>query len=118
MDISNLTAKVAGDLGDKRRWRQYKARARRLPPNQRTAIEGFERYLLHTGRVGGVSIFEDLTDLFERSATESTPIREIVGADPVEFIESFARNYPEDSWIGRERARLIHTIDLAADAGN
>ncbi|WP_280419667.1 DUF1048 domain-containing protein [Nocardia carnea] len=117
MDISNLTAKVVGDLGDKRRWRQYKTRAAQLPASQRTAVAGFERYLLHTGRVGGVSIFEDLTEVFERSAAEGTPVGEIVGADPVEFIEKFARNYPEDSWIGRERARLTSAIERAAGAG-
>ena len=34
-------------IGDKRRWRQYKARVKQLPPNYRTAVEGIERYLMH-----------------------------------------------------------------------
>jgi hypothetical protein len=33
-------------IGDKRRWRQYKARVRQLPPNYRMAAEAIERYLL------------------------------------------------------------------------
>ncbi|MFE9577298.1 DUF1048 domain-containing protein [Nocardia sp. NPDC006044] len=42
-------------------------------------------------------MFEDLLDLFEQSAADGTPIREVVGQDPVEFIEAFARNYQEES---------------------
>ena len=38
---------------------------------------------------------EDLADLFEQSAADGTPIREIVGEDPVEFAEAFLPNYPE-----------------------
>ena len=35
-------------------------------------------------------MIEDLADLFERAAADGTPIREIVGDDPVEFVETFA----------------------------
>ena len=47
--------------------------------------------LLRT-RGGGTAIYEDLIDLFEQSAATGTPIRQIVGEDPVEFIETFVRN--------------------------
>lgn len=106
--------KVIGDLGEKRRWRQYKARAKQLPESYRTAVDAFERYLLVLGPGGGVSIFEDLLDLFEQSAADRTPIQEVVGEDPVEFIETFAQNYQEDSWKNRERERLISAIERAA----
>ncbi|MFF7938594.1 DUF1048 domain-containing protein [Nocardia gamkensis] len=117
MGISDLTSKLVGDIGDKRRWRQYKTRAGQLPAGYRTAVDGFERYLMYTGSGGGVSMFEDLAELFERSAADGSPIREVVGADPVAFIETFARNYQEDSWINRERARLNSAIERAAGEG-
>jgi DNA-binding ferritin-like protein (Dps family) len=59
-------------------------------------------------------MLEDLTDLFEQSAANGTPIREVVGEDPVEFAEAFLRNYPEGQWISRERERLTHAIDRVA----
>jgi DNA-binding ferritin-like protein (Dps family) len=34
------------------------------------------------------SLLEDVADLFERAAADRTPIREIVGEDPVEFVEA------------------------------
>ena len=59
-------------------------------------------------------MFEDLVDLFEQSAANETPIREIVGEDPVEFLEAFVRNYPDGNWRIRERKRLNDAISRAA----
>jgi DNA-binding ferritin-like protein (Dps family) len=59
-------------------------------------------------------MFEDLADLFEQSAADGTPIRAVVGNDPVEFIEAFLQNYPEGRWRSRERERLISAIERAA----
>src|SRR6266536_3066622 len=55
-----------------------------------------------------------LAGRLEQSAANGTPIREIVGEDPVEFIEAFVRNYPKGQWIIRERERLTTAIDRAA----
>ena len=90
MGISDFTSKV---IGDKRRWRQYKARTRQLPANYHTAIEALERYLMYFGSITNgdlmATMLEDLADLFEQSAADGTPIRAIVGDDPVEFAEAF-----------------------------
>ena len=39
-------------------------------------------------------MLEDLADLFEQGAADGTPIREIVGEDPVEFVEAFVCELP------------------------
>ena len=104
-------------IGDKRRWRQYKARVRQLPPNYRTAVDAIERYLMHFGPMDGdsaASLFEDVADLFERAAADGTAIREIVGEDPVEFVDALIRNYSRGGYVTRERERLISAIDRAA----
>ncbi|QSQ13160.1 DUF1048 domain-containing protein [Myxococcus landrumensis] len=111
MFISKFIAKVIGEKGQ---WRQYKARAQQLPPSYRTAIQALERYLMYFGMGGdGTAIYADLVDLFEQSAANRTPIRQIVGEDPVEFIETFVRNYPKGQWIIRERERLTHALARA-----
>ncbi|HEY2055799.1 MAG TPA: DUF1048 domain-containing protein [Solirubrobacterales bacterium] len=104
-------------IDQKRRYRQCKARAAQLPTSYREAIEALERYMNYFGPGTGegvVSMLEDLLDLFEESAANQTPIRDVVGEDPVEFAETFLRNYPESSWIGRERERLTTAIARAA----
>ena len=109
---------VTGSLGQKKRYRQYKARVRQLPENYRTAIEALDRYLMYFGLITKgdalVSMLEDLADLFEQSAANGTPIRAIVGEDPVEFAETFLQNYPEGQWINKERERLADAIDRVA----
>ena len=115
MSISKLTSMV---IGDKRRWRAYKARTRQLPESYRMAIDALERYLMFFGPADGdsaASMFEDLADLFEQAAADRTPIRAVVGEDPVEFIEVFLQNYEKGGWITRERERLVSAIERAAD---
>jgi DNA-binding ferritin-like protein (Dps family) len=109
---------VTGSLEQKKRYRQYKARTKQLPANYRSAVEALERYLMYFGSITRgetlVSMLEDLADLFEQSAANGTPIREIVGQDPVEFAETFLQNYSEGQWINKERERLTSAIDRAA----
>ncbi len=118
MNITTLVEKVVGDLGDKKRWRAYKERTRQLPAGYRSAAEALERYLTYFGAITRgdvlVTMLEDLADLFEQSAADGTPIRSVVGEDPVEFAEAFLRNYAEGQWIAKERARLVDAIDSAA----
>ena len=111
MFVSKFISKV---IGEKKQWRQYKARARQLPASYRTAVDALERYLMCFGGGDGTAIYADLVDLFEQSAANRTPIRQIVGEDPVEFIETFIRNYPNGTWIIRERERLTNAIERAA----
>jgi DNA-binding ferritin-like protein (Dps family) len=109
---------VSKVIGPKRRWRAYKARVRQLPPSYRTAVDAIERYLMHFGVLDGdeaASLFEDVADLFERAAADGTPIREIVGDDPVEFVDALVRNYSKGGYVDRERKRLTDAIDRAAE---
>ena len=110
-------------IGDKRRWRAYKARVKQLPESYRAAVEAIERYLMHFGPTdadSASSVFEDVADLFERAAADGTPIREIVGDDPVEFVDALVRNYSKGGYVDRERERLTSAIATAAggDTGN
>jgi DNA-binding ferritin-like protein (Dps family) len=107
-------------MEQKRRYRQYKARTERLPANYQAAIDALERYTQFFGPGTGdsvLSMLEDLAGLFEQGAANGTPVREIVGQDPVEFAEAFLRDYPEGQWISRERKRLASAIGRAAGEG-
>lgn len=101
-------------IGDKRRWKQYKTRVKELPTDYRTTTEAFQRYFMLVGSDNGeffMTILEDLVDLFEQSAAEQTPIRNVVGPDPVEFADEFLRNYPEARLFNKERERLIAALN-------
>ena len=105
-------------IGPKRRWRAYKARVKALPASYRTTVEAIERYLMHFGPMDGdsaASVLEDVADLFERAAADGTPIREIVGEDPVEFVEALVGNYEKGGYVTRERERLTDAIARAEE---
>lgn len=113
--------KITGSIEQKKRYRQYKVRTQQLPSDYRVAIEALNRYLMYFGAITNgdtmVSMLEDLADLFEQSAANGTPIRAIVGENPVEFVETFLQNYADGQWIDKERKRLIDAIDRITDKG-
>lgn len=110
---------ITGSLEDKKRWREYKARKEQLPTNYRTAIDGIERYLMYAGSVAKgdvlMQMLDDLADLIEGAAADGTPIRNVVGDDPVEFADTFIQNYSDGQWFNKERKRLTDAIDEATD---
>jgi DNA-binding ferritin-like protein (Dps family) len=108
---------VTGSLEQKKQYRHVKARIDALPEPYGTAAKAMHRYHMYYGGVTDgdtlITMFGDLADLWERAAVDGTPIREIVGDDPVEFAETFAQAYTGRQWIDRERARLTKAIDDA-----
>jgi len=112
---------VTGSLEQKRQYKQSKARIEALPEPYGAAAKALERYLMFSGGVTdgetAVKMFADFADLWERAAADGTPVRAIVGDDPVEFAETFAGAYSGKQWIDKERARLIEAIDAAESEG-
>jgi DNA-binding ferritin-like protein (Dps family) len=108
--IAEFTTKV---IGDKRRWRAYKARTRQLPEPYRKAIKALERYLLRFGPADAdqaATAFEDLATRFEQAAAAGTPVREIVGENPVDFAKGYVRQHTASGLSDQERERLISEI--------
>ena len=110
---------VTGPVEDKRRWRRFKQRKAQLPAGYRTAMDGLERYFMYAAPIARgdvhIQMLEDLADLFERAAVDGTPLRSVVGEDPVEFAEDFIANYADGQWIAKERRRLAETIERSAE---
>ena len=114
---------VTGSLEQKKQYKQDKARIEALPEPYATAATAMHRYLMYYGGVTDgdtlMTMFGDLADLWERAAIDGTPVRAIVGEDPVEFAETFAQAYSGRQWIDKERERLRQAINTAAgDSGN
>ena len=108
---------LTGSLEQKKQYKQDKARIDALPEPYATAAQAMHRYFMYyAGITDGdtlVTMFGDLADLWERAAADGTPVRDIVGADPVDFAETFAQAYGGTRWIDKERSRLVQAIDDA-----
>jgi DNA-binding ferritin-like protein (Dps family) len=115
--MANWIETITGSLEQKKQWRQYKARIEALPEPYNAAAKALQRYFMYYGGITDgdttVRMFDDFADLWERAAADGTPVRAIVGDDPVEFAETFAQAYTGKQWIDKERARLIEAIDDA-----
>lgn len=106
---------IIGSFDDKKQWRAYKSRVKGFPEPYRTTVAAIERYLMHSGDTPtdwarAQKMFDDLADLFETAASDGTPVRAIVGDDPLEFVETFVATYSDGGWIAKERARLRAAI--------
>lgn len=120
-----MTAKwieaLTGSLEQKKQYRQDKARIDALPEPYATAAVALHRYLMYSGGIIDgdtlTAMFTDFADLWERAAADGTPVHEIVGDDPVEFAETFARAYSGTHWVDKERARLRKAIAVAEEEG-
>ncbi len=114
--IENLT----GSLEQKRRYRQLGARIDTLPEPYQGVARAFQRYFMYCGGFTDgdtlVTMFSDFVDLWERASIDGTPVRVIVGDDPIDFAETFARAYSGKQWIDGERTRLITAIHDAERA--
>jgi DNA-binding ferritin-like protein (Dps family) len=108
---------LTGSLEQKKQYKQHRARIEGLPEPYATAAMALQRYLTYYGGVTDgetlVTMLGDLADLWERAAVDKTPVRAIVGDDPVEFAETFAQSYLGNRWIDKERARLVAAIEGA-----
>lgn len=109
---------VTGSLEQKKQYRQYKARIGALPEPWGSAAKALERYFMYSGGITDgetmIKMLDDFADLWERAAVDGTPVRDIVGDDPVAFAEAFTQAYGGTQWIDKERARLNRAIDTAA----
>jgi len=108
---------VTGSLEQKKQYRQFKARLDRLPDPYDAAAKALYRYFMYNGGTPEdavvLTMMSDFIDLWERAAADGTPVRAIVGDDPVEFADSFVQAYVGKRWIDKERARLTKAIDDA-----
>ena len=108
---------LTGSLEQKKQYRQYKARLDALPEPYGATAKAFQRYFMYYGIVSDgdtlITMLSDFADLWEGAVADGTPVRAIVGENPVEFAEDFAQAYTGKQWIDKERARLTKAIEDA-----
>lgn len=113
---------IVGDLAQKRQYREVTARQKALPEPYRASAVALDRYLMHLGASNDgatlIRMLDDLTTMLEHAAVDGTSIEQLLGDDPVDFVETFLANYGGGSWIEQERDRLRRSVrDAGASEG-
>ncbi|GIJ09196.1 DUF1048 domain-containing protein [Micromonospora andamanensis] len=110
---------LVGSLEQKKQYRQNMARIDALPEPYRGSAKALHRYFMYQGGILDgdtiTTMLGDFVDLWERAVADGTPVRAVVGDDPVEFAETFLQAYAGRQWIDKERERLRKAIDAADD---
>lgn len=117
--------RLVGSLEDKKRYRDYRARVRRLPADYRSTAEPLERYLTRVGATSDgaalLSLLTDLVETLEAGANAGAAATVVVGPDPVSFADDLLRRHARggwiDGWTGNERARLTDAVRAASLGG-
>lgn len=108
---------LTGSVEQKKQYKQYRVRVDALPEPYVTVAKALHRYFMYNaGTPDGdvaLTMMGDFTELWERAAADGTPVRDIVGDDPVEFADTFVQAYTGTRWIDKERARLTKVIEDA-----
>jgi DNA-binding ferritin-like protein (Dps family) len=112
---------VTGSLEQKKQYKQYRARIEALPEPYAAVAKALHRYFMYAGGVvidgeTTLKMMGDFVDLWERAAADGTPVRAIVGEDPVEFADTFVQAYVGKRWTDKEKARLIRAVEEAEHA--
>ena len=119
--MANWIETITGSLEQKKQYKQYKQRIEALPEPYGTAAKALQRYFMYYGGVTdgetAITMMGGFVELWERAAADGTPVRAIVGENPVEFAETFAQAYNGTQWIDKERARLTKAIEDAERGG-
>ncbi|MGG3640267.1 DUF1048 domain-containing protein [Bacillus gobiensis] len=99
-------------LQEKREYRKFRKRINELPDEHKKAMIAIEKYMWMFAKGSGMfEYLKNILEMFEDSAKEGLSVRDIVGNDIAEFADSFLAEFPEETWIDKERKKLRNSIE-------
>ena len=94
-------------IGDKKAYKEFKTEVAKLPQDYQVAFNSLQKYMWNFGKGEGFQIvFDDLLHLFQESAMENIPLKDVIGEDPVEFADELMAQYPDELWIIKMQNKL------------
>lgn len=86
---------------EKRDYKQYKKRIAALPEDYKTAMKAIETYLWNFAKGAG---------MFENAAADNLELKAVVGDDLAEFADNLLSEFPEETWMDKQRQKLRDSI--------
>ncbi|MBC1482239.1 DUF1048 domain-containing protein [Listeria sp. FSL L7-1485] len=92
---------------EKRDYKLYKKRIDDLPEDYRQAMKAIETYLWSFAKGAGMFyILKNVLEMFENAAADKLELKEVVGDDLAEFADNLLLEFPEETWLDKERKKL------------
>lgn len=108
--LDNFIKLIIGDLDEKREYKQMMKRVDALPKDYSFAFKKIQKYMYSVGAPGGnmtiftdITMFTDLVDLFEASATDGRQVIDVIGSNVDKFCDELMSAYITNSETLREK---------------
>lgn len=101
-------------IGDKKRYKQFKQDVNELPKPYAQTLTALQNYIWNFAKNGAMmDVLEEILHMFQESAAEKAPVKQLIGDDPVAFAENIMAQYPDELWLVKYRTRLREQVKKA-----
>ncbi|WP_125579414.1 DUF1048 domain-containing protein [Lacticaseibacillus suibinensis] len=112
--MTNIKNSFNNMIKDKKRYRQFLKDVKQLPAPYADTVTALTKYIWSFAGSGAMmDVLEEVLHIFQESAADQVPVRQIVGEDPVEFAENIMAQYPEEMWLIKYRKQLRQKVKEA-----
>ncbi|EFS00943.1 conserved hypothetical protein, partial [Listeria seeligeri FSL S4-171] len=71
------------------------------------AMKAIETYLWSFAKGAGMFyVLKNVLEMFENAAADNLELKAVVGDDLAEFADNLLLEYPEETWLDKERKKL------------
>lgn len=113
--MTDLFSGMTTMIQDKKRYKRFLQATQALPAPYAETLQALQRYIWNFAKSGAImDALEALLHMFQESAAEGVPVRQVVGDDPVEFAENIMAQYPDDLWLVKYRDQLRRSVEEAS----
>jgi DNA-binding ferritin-like protein (Dps family) len=102
--MGKIIDKIAGDLSEKKRYRDNEKRAKALSAEYAEAYMDIKHYLWNTSGILTIEPLVSLVDILEEAAANGKHVVDITGPDVAAFADDLVRG--EVSYKDRQRSKL------------
>ncbi|EMG27691.1 DUF1048 domain-containing protein [Listeria fleischmannii] len=96
---------------EKRAYKAYKKRVDALPAEFRDVMEGIQTYLwTFAGGSGMMEVLTNVLEMFENAVVDGQEVRDVVEEDLADFADSLLNEFPEETWMEKQRNKLRKTL--------
>lgn len=98
-------------MEEKREYRAYQKRIQQLPEPHKKAMAAIDRYMWTFVKGSGMLHYlKNILEMFEESVREGLSVQDVVGHDIAEFADSLLAEFPEETWMDKERKKLRNSM--------
>ena len=109
--MANIKDSIDTMIKDKKRYKQFTKDIKALPAPYAVTVNALAKYIWNFAGSGAMmDVLEEVLHIFQESAPENVPVRQIVGEDPVEFAENIMAEYPDELWLIKYRSQLRQKV--------